>query len=104
AHCSPHPPQPHSFPTRRSSDLAAPTRPVDMSSRPACAGAAFASPSPIRTLTVGPGLAPDPPSASVGSPPGRGLPRIAPRLPPVRSEEHTSELQSRFDLVCRLLP
>src|SRR5438067_6431821 len=28
-----------------------------------------------------------------GPPPGR----------PVRSEEHTSELQSRFDLVCRLL-
>src|SRR5699024_12065057 len=27
--------------------------------------------------------------------------RIEPRL--VRSEEHTSELQSRFDLVCRLL-
>src|SRR5699024_12791112 len=27
--------------------------------------------------------------------PGRGVPR--------RSEEHTSELQSRFDLVCRLL-
>src|SRR5699024_11538170 len=24
-------------------------------------------------------------------------------LPPWRSEEHTSELQSRFDLVCRLL-
>src|SRR5437868_13215150 len=24
-------------------------------------------------------------------------------LPEVRSEEHTSELQSRFDLVCRLL-
>src|SRR5438067_11371156 len=24
-------------------------------------------------------------------------------LPPERSEEHTSELQSRFDLVCRLL-
>src|SRR5207249_11487252 len=23
--------------------------------------------------------------------------------PPLRSEEHTSELQSRFDLVCRLL-
>src|SRR5207249_10825942 len=28
--------------------------------------------------------------------------RGGPRLPP-RSEEHTSELQSRFDLVCRLL-
>src|SRR5207249_12057592 len=27
---------------------------------------------------------------------------ISPRMP-VRSEEHTSELQSRFDLVCRLL-
>src|SRR5437868_12357220 len=25
------------------------------------------------------------------------------RLVPTRSEEHTSELQSRFDLVCRLL-
>src|SRR5437868_9048757 len=24
-------------------------------------------------------------------------------IPPSRSEEHTSELQSRFDLVCRLL-
>src|SRR5207249_9575560 len=27
----------------------------------------------------------------------------APGVTPVRSEEHTSELQSRFDLVCRLL-
>src|SRR5699024_11717946 len=26
-----------------------------------------------------------------------------PELPRLRSEEHTSELQSRFDLVCRLL-
>src|SRR5437867_6401950 len=25
------------------------------------------------------------------------------RVPPVRSEEHTSELQSPYDLVCRLL-
>src|SRR5438067_4063529 len=25
------------------------------------------------------------------------------KLDPIRSEEHTSELQSRFDLVCRLL-
>src|SRR5207249_638085 len=25
------------------------------------------------------------------------------RIKPIRSEEHTSELQSRFDLVCRLL-
>src|SRR5207249_11956097 len=38
----------------------------------------------------------------------RPRPAVDPDLPPVttgylRSEEHTSELQSRFDLVCRLL-
>src|SRR5699024_11748305 len=30
-------------------------------------------------------------------------PTVAVSLSEVRSEEHTSELQSRFDLVCRLL-
>src|SRR5438874_6375242 len=39
--------------------------------------------------------------------PGRQRPRRAgrccPRTSPSRSEEHTSELQSRRDLVCRLL-
>src|SRR5207249_10885849 len=35
---------------------------------------------------------------------GSESPRILPSVLPVtRSEEHTSELQSRFDLVCRLL-
>src|SRR5207248_11804554 len=29
--------------------------------------------------------------------------RTAPTSPPARSEEHTSELQSPYDLVCRLL-
>src|SRR6266513_5642930 len=29
--------------------------------------------------------------------------RLRPACTPERSEEHTSELQSRFDLVCRLL-
>src|SRR5438105_5087951 len=41
---------------------------------------------------------------SPGSPPrrwSRRLPAASP--PPCRSEEHTSELQSRVDLVCRLL-
>src|SRR5699024_12645699 len=33
----------------------------------------------------------------------RSRARIPPRLTKSRSEEHTSELQSRFDLVCRLL-
>src|SRR5437868_12700788 len=32
-----------------------------------------------------------------------GVRRRRPRGRPTRSEEHTSELQSRFDLVCRLL-
>src|SRR5438067_9849150 len=36
--------------------------------------------------------------------PLRRVSQRAPRMEPVRrSEEHTSELQSRFDLVCRLL-
>src|SRR5437868_8126371 len=35
---------------------------------------------------------------------GRGrVPARAPAQAETRSEEHTSELQSRFDLVCRLL-
>src|SRR5699024_12060951 len=33
----------------------------------------------------------------------RVFPMSSETLSPVRSEEHTSELQSRFDLVCRLL-
>src|SRR5699024_12564720 len=35
----------------------------------------------------------------------RGVPAHSPPIPVIgiRSEEHTSELQSRFDLVCRLL-
>src|SRR5438874_8704850 len=33
----------------------------------------------------------------------RGLSYSMPRPVPIRSEEHTSELQSRRDLVCRLL-
>src|SRR5439155_10527901 len=32
-----------------------------------------------------------------------GTPRAPPAAPPARSEEHTSELQSRGHLVCRLL-
>src|SRR5438067_10804490 len=31
------------------------------------------------------------------------VPQSKDRVTPERSEEHTSELQSRFDLVCRLL-
>src|SRR5436305_9701906 len=66
---SPHHQDLLSFPTRRSSDLAA---------RAGCDAAA----------------------RRPASPPARGARRTAPRA---RSEEHTSELQSRPHLVCRLL-
>src|SRR5207249_7690632 len=36
-------------------------------------------------------------------PPGTGKTLLAKAIARERSEEHTSELQSRFDLVCRLL-
>src|SRR5437867_5601725 len=65
----------HSFPTRRSSDLA-----------------------------HGDGVRSDRPCGSGdrrAGPRRRGDPRA--RLPGRRSEEHTSELQSPYDLVCRLL-
>src|SRR5207248_9729214 len=65
----------HSFPTRRSSDLASRTAP---------------SPSPggLGACTKK--------SSTTGS-------RPAPATSRWRSEEHTSELQSPYDLVCRLL-
>src|SRR5699024_12883209 len=63
----------HSFPTRRSSDLI------------------MAAPSVAlvpRTM-----ISPSPPAPT----------KVPIAVPLLRSEEHTSELQSRFDLVCRLL-
>src|SRR5207249_8855163 len=71
---------PRSFPTRRSSDLC---------SRPRAARARARAPSPRRA-------APRPFCRRRQN--GRGAARRGDR-----SEEHTSELQSRFDLVCRLL-
>src|SRR5207302_11058006 len=69
--CSPDPPDLHSFPTRRSSDL------------PPLFLAAMATPW-FRSAATPPSPAFPSPSSS-------------------RSEEHTSELQSRENLVCRLL-
>src|SRR5699024_11826693 len=44
------------------------------------------------------------PTRRWSNPSGRGVcPRVGRRPPRRRSEEHTSELQSRFELVCRLL-
>src|SRR3989440_2504167 len=44
-----------------------------------------------------------PPAVETVSPEGRGEKRPRPDREGIRSEEHTSELQSRSDLVCRLL-
>src|SRR5699024_12662918 len=67
----------------------------------------------FRSHCPAPGRAPSRPPAAAGcSRPARSSHRgrcpadprrPAPRGSPGRSEEHTSELQSRFDLVCRLL-
>src|SRR5207248_4611725 len=95
------PPAPHSFPTRRSSDLIFPgPRPVPGRS----AHEDTSAPGLIRSLS----------SNRNRCAPGRRALRSAtgPRSQRVeggrdagisRSEEHTSELQSPYDLVCRLL-
>src|SRR5699024_12550100 len=101
AHYSRPPPRPHSLPTRRSSDLAA-----------AAEGLAAQADAPHHlALVPDADLAQlDPHMEGAGQVfdqlaevhPAVGG-KIKRHLGVVRSEEHTSELQSRFDLVCRLL-
>src|SRR5207249_5040650 len=89
-----------SFPTRRSSDLCAANRPTKNSTSPSSASAAKA----WQTLKGFPAKT---------SPRFATLTNVRWTKPlrnfrtrkstATRSEEHTSELQSRFDLVCRLL-
>src|SRR5699024_11739278 len=70
----------------------------------------FRSPGGLRAVPVQRTLLPenlrqcggDPPNGRGAGVQNRGKRRAAP-AGRVRSEEHTSELQSRFDLVCRLL-
>src|SRR5207249_10856706 len=95
-HYSPSPLALHSFPTRRSSDLAGPFwRRI--------------APSPQRwrffPWTSSRWVRASPPNCAASRWPTsrRMTPPARRRAPPSRSEEHTSELQSRFDLVCRLL-
>src|SRR5207249_7289704 len=92
------------FPTRRSSDLLgiSPSSdrsnilgtpsdaPRDRDDRLSPAGVAAAA-----------RLPPAGPSANGRCPAARGRSRALPPPTSSRSEEHTSELQSRFDLVCR---
>src|SRR5690606_40462753 len=82
---------PSSFPTRRSSDLSS----LPVSSRLCCPGGRPPDPRPVGVPVAVMSAAP------CRSAPGRRPPGCA--VPPRRSEEHTSELQSRENLVCRLL-
>src|SRR5207248_10962046 len=87
----------HSFPTRRSSDLdwARPARCSLANSRWWSSQAAWATTRPMRRSRV--------PARRRGIPSTGAAVRRADPAPPWRSEEHTSELQSPYDLVCRLL-
>src|SRR5699024_12574013 len=78
----------HSFPTRRSSDLGLSPKRKGGSVFPAPEGSAARCPSPRQTARKAP---------------PKGLAHSFSSSSSSRSEEHTSELQSRFDLVCRLL-
>src|SRR5207249_10252978 len=95
-HCPRAPPALHPFPTRRSSDLRTSTN--------------FAAHRGVRLdgfrMNGHPAIraAPDfQPGIAMGKFHGVIRPAGPTGIRTVRSEEHTSELQSRFDLVCRLL-
>src|SRR5207248_11206655 len=81
--CYAHPRPLHSFPTRRSSDLIRSTR----SSNPTSKGrhATRRASTAARSCAT------------------QRSATCSPRAVSIRSEEHTSELQSPYDLVCRLL-
>src|SRR5688500_19235167 len=86
------PPHLHSLPTRRSSDLTPPTcaTPGSPSPRPACSRRPSTGSTRCRW--------------SIGTPRATSTSTCSARSPPpARSEEHTSELQSPCNLVCRLL-
>src|SRR5699024_12610809 len=94
----------HSFPTRRSSDLGLALRLMIMWAMPASAAI-----TPTRTytriwvrMTRNPALwaASASPPIAYNERPNIVLLNIHPTSSVRRSEEHTSELQSRFDLVC----
>src|SRR5689334_24296922 len=100
--CSGHHRDLHSFPTRRSSDLSSTSAP----SRARC-GPSARSASTGCTRWTGSARrrrrrTRRSPTTSARSPP-RSTRSAGPSTSSARSEEHTSELQSQFHLVCRLL-
>src|SRR5207249_12251498 len=88
--------QSHSFPTRRSSDLLACARGGGQSRHPRPRDDYLrANPGLCSTYSMRTRSGPQTKTARVFA--------ASTTLSTMRSEEHTSELQSRFDLVCRLL-
>src|SRR5207247_10542353 len=90
----------HSFPTRRSSDLGGHGLGMQAHGTPPSGRSRFSekdSRSPPSHLLHSPPVS--------GTPALPGTPGLSSKRRPdgLRSEEHTSELQSRVDLVCRLL-
>src|SRR5699024_11736440 len=86
----------HSCPTRRSSDLPDVDEEVFVAREPATRSA----PDRRTFLRLSAGVVTVLPLTALAGCGGRNTDPATIR---VRSEEHTSELQSRFDLVCRLL-
>src|SRR5206468_10298894 len=94
-HASPHPPPPHSFPTRRSSDLHRGC--LELSPVPGVLNRQKREEFGATDLIA--------PQHRFDCPPriGQDAESVLRSYQVGRSEEHTSELQSRSDLVCRLL-
>src|SRR5207249_11385603 len=90
----------HSFPTRRSSDL---TWERKMSRGPLPALRRRSPEALAGGRWLGGGLLSVSAEADEAVVVEGDRPHLPGRLDRLRSEEHTSELQSRFDLVCRLL-
>src|SRR5207249_11807670 len=97
-HCSANIPDLHSFPTRRSSDLA-----EKSSKHDAVAFAQLMWPAQIIGFVALIAVAGTSNRSLVLALPFIAAWAFSPVIAFYRSEEHTSELQSRFDLVCRLL-
>src|SRR5206468_10235027 len=103
-YASHNPPDPHSFPTRRSSDLQS----AFHARRPSGSVHGSAATTGHRRRSWHPALAPSIFSSTTRNRPARAangtlVVSSSPGCRHERSEEHTSELQSRSDLVCRLL-
>src|SRR5207249_10644222 len=102
-HSSLHLPHLHSFPTRRSSDLG--STPIAHHGRAHLVINRRISSRNCPSVSRKPGST-SLGSSTTGAAPGTLAARLANSCAlaiRLRSEEHTSELQSRFDLVCRLL-